>query len=76
MIHYLDYIIGLCILIIFFPLLHITLILGIFTINEYIYDKINKKCIKCDETIIKQVLIGENYQGIYICPLCKVKFIN
>ena len=46
MIHYLDYIIGLCILIIFFPLLHITLILGIFTINKYIYDKINKKCIK------------------------------
>ena len=46
MIHYSKFVIGLCILIIFLPLLHITLILGIFTINEYIYDKINKKCIK------------------------------
>lgn len=37
---------------------------------------IHKKCNFCDETIIKQILIGENYQGIYVCPKCKNKFID
>jgi len=46
MIHYSEIVIGLCILIIFLPLLHMILILGVFRIYEYINDKINKKCIK------------------------------
>lgn len=37
---------------------------------------INKKCKNCDETIIKQILVGENSQGIYICPKCQTKFID
>jgi DNA-directed RNA polymerase subunit M/transcription elongation factor TFIIS len=44
--------------------------------NDPLVPLINKKCNKCDETIIKQILIGENYQGIYICPKCKSQFIE
>jgi DNA-directed RNA polymerase subunit M/transcription elongation factor TFIIS len=44
--------------------------------NDPLAPLIDKKCNKCDETIIKQILIGENYQGIFICPKCKSKFIE
>jgi DNA-directed RNA polymerase subunit M/transcription elongation factor TFIIS len=44
--------------------------------NDPLVPLINKKCNTCDETIIKQILLGENYQGIYICPKCKSQFIN
>jgi len=36
---------------------------------------INKNCNKCDETIIKQIMIGDNGQSLYICPKCNNKFI-
>ena len=44
--------------------------------NDPLVPLINKKCTKCDETIIKQILIGENYQGVFICPKCKNKFVD
>lgn len=44
--------------------------------NDPLTPLINKKCNNCDETIIKQILLGDNYQGIYVCPKCKSKFIN
>ena len=43
--------------------------------NDPLTPLINKKCKNCDETIIKQILIGDNSQGIYVCPKCKSKFI-
>lgn len=36
---------------------------------------IKKKCNNCDETIIKQIMIGKNGQSIYVCPKCNSKFI-
>jgi DNA-directed RNA polymerase subunit M/transcription elongation factor TFIIS len=36
---------------------------------------IHKKCNNCDETIIKQIMIGEKGQSIYVCPKCNSKFI-
>jgi DNA-directed RNA polymerase subunit M/transcription elongation factor TFIIS len=43
--------------------------------NDPLTPLIEKNCKKCDEKIIKRILIGNNYQGIYICPKCKFKFI-
>lgn len=34
-----------------------------------------KNCKNCDETIIKQISVGENAQGLYICPKCNHKFM-
>lgn len=36
-------------------------------------NNVNEKCKYCDETIIKQIYIG---QCIYICPTCKKQFIK
>ena len=36
---------------------------------------IYKNCNKCDETIIKQIMIGENGEAIYVCPKCESKFM-
>ena len=34
-----------------------------------------KDCKNCDETIIKQISVGENSQGLFICPKCNHKFM-
>jgi DNA-directed RNA polymerase subunit M/transcription elongation factor TFIIS len=34
-----------------------------------------KNCNSCDETIIKQIMVGENGEAIYVCPKCETKFI-
>ncbi len=44
--------------------------------NDPLAPLVKKDCKECDETIIKQILIGDNYQGLYICPKCKTKFID
>jgi DNA-directed RNA polymerase subunit M/transcription elongation factor TFIIS len=36
---------------------------------------IKKKCNNCEENIIKQIMIGENGQSIFVCPKCNSKFI-
>lgn len=36
---------------------------------------IQKNCNNCDETIIKQIMIGDKGQSIYVCPKCNSKFI-
>ena len=41
-----QFIIGLCIFILFFPLIHLCLIMCVFNISEFINHKVNKKCIK------------------------------
>lgn len=41
-----QYIIGLCVFLLFFPLIHLCLIMCVFNISEFINDKINKKYIK------------------------------
>jgi DNA-directed RNA polymerase subunit M/transcription elongation factor TFIIS len=43
--------------------------------KDHIAPLINKNCTNCDETIIKQISIGENGQGIFVCPKCNHKFI-
>ena len=34
-----------------------------------------KDCKNCDETIIKQISVGENGEAIYVCPNCQTKFM-
>lgn len=34
-----------------------------------------KNCKKCNETIIRQIMIGDNGEAIYVCPLCENKFM-
>jgi hypothetical protein len=41
-----EYIIGLCMFVLFFPLVHLFLIMTIFSISEYINDKVKIKNIK------------------------------
>ncbi len=41
-----EYIIGLCFFVLFFPLLHLFLIMTVFTASEYINDKLKIKNIK------------------------------
>ena len=37
---------------------------------------IKKNCTKCDETIIRQIMIGDNGEAIFICPKCENKFMQ
>jgi DNA-directed RNA polymerase subunit M/transcription elongation factor TFIIS len=37
---------------------------------------INKQCNKCSETIIRQIVIGDNGEAIYVCPSCNNKFMQ
>jgi hypothetical protein len=41
-----EYIIGLCFFVLFFPLVHLLLIMSVFTASEYINDKLKIKNIK------------------------------
>lgn len=34
-----------------------------------------KQCKNCDETIIKQIMAGENNEAIFVCPKCNTKFM-
>ena len=43
--------------------------------KDHLTPLINKKCNNCDETIIKQIMIGDKGQSIYVCPKCNSKFI-
>ena len=38
-------------------------------------DDICEDCKNCDETIIKQISVGENGEAIYVCPKCQTKFM-
>ncbi len=31
---------------------------------------VNKQCTKCDQTQIKQIMIGSRMEAMYICPTC------
>ena len=44
--------------------------------NDKISTLVFKNCTKCDETIIKQISIGDNGTAIYVCPKCNNKFID
>lgn len=37
---------------------------------------IEKQCKKCDETIIKYVILGDDMIYVYICPKCNYKFVD
>lgn len=37
---------------------------------------IKKNCNKCDETIIKQIMIGDSGEAIFVCPKCENKFMQ
>jgi hypothetical protein len=41
-----EYIIGVCLFVLFFPLVHLFLIMTVFTVSEYINDKVKQKILK------------------------------
>jgi hypothetical protein len=41
-----EYIIGICLFVLFFPLIHLFLIMSVFKVSEYINDKVKIKNIK------------------------------
>ena len=38
--------------------------------NDDLAPLVNKQCAKCDETIIKQIMIGDRMEAMFICPKC------
>ncbi len=38
--------------------------------NDDLTPLVYKNCGKCDETIIRQIMIGEKMEAIYVCPKC------
>lgn len=36
---------------------------------------IHKQCTKCDENIIRQIMVSDNGEAIYVCPVCENKFM-
>ncbi len=38
--------------------------------NDDLAPLVKKKCGKCDETEIKQIMVGEKMEAMYVCPKC------
>lgn len=36
---------------------------------------IYKHCTKCNENIIRQIMVSDNGEAIYVCPICEHKFM-
>jgi DNA-directed RNA polymerase subunit M/transcription elongation factor TFIIS len=36
---------------------------------------IYRECTKCKESIIRQIMVGDNGEAIYVCPICEHKFM-
>lgn len=38
--------------------------------NDDLAPLVYKNCTKCDETIIKQAMLGDKAEAMYVCPSC------
>ena len=43
--------------------------------KDVISPLVHKQCTKCDENIIRQIMVSDRGEAIYVCPVCENKFM-